>query len=138
PSVAERLAEGAAGNPFALEEGLVHLVRDRQLRQVFGSFFFGGRESEATFQPSARFRLHAEAEAARAGDPTPLRLLTQTEQAVPATELRAAAAALTGVQPPAQWQQAFLAAGLVESASGPWGEGLQLAIPAVARALGEA
>src|SRR5690606_31722120 len=80
----------------------------------------------------------AEAEAARAGDPTPLRLLTQTEQAVPATELRAAAAALTGVQPPAQWQQAFLAAGLVESASGPWGEGLQLAIPAVARALGEA
>lgn len=138
PTVAERLVEGAAGNPFALEESLVHLVRDRQLRQVFGSFFFSGREADAQFLPSARFRLHAEAEASRCGDPTPLRLLALVDGAVPSTEVRAAANALgaSGVGP--DWAESFGAAGLVESALGPWGEGVRAAIPAVVRALAEA
>ncbi len=138
PTVAERLAAGAAGNPFALEEGLVHLVRDRQLRQVFGSFFFGGRESEAQFQPSARLRLHAEAEAARIGDPTPLRLLALTDQPVPPTELRAAAQDLSGADLAPGWHAAFVDAGLSEATIGPWGEGLRPTSPAIARALGGA
>ncbi len=135
PTVAERLAEGAAGNPFALEEVLVHLVRDRQLRQVFGSFFFSGRETDAQFEPSARFRLHAEAEAARAGDPTPVRLLALADGAVPAAELRSAAMALGADGSRTEWEAPFLLAGLLRPAIGPWGSGLALAIPAIGRAL---
>ena len=138
PSVAERLALGAAGNPFALEEALVHLVRDRQLRQVFGSFFFSGRESEAQFEPSARFRLHAEAEALRAGAATPLRLLALAAVPVPPEELRAAAFALGGEASDGDWHRACLRLGLAETASGPWGEGLRHAFPPVAHALAEA
>ena len=138
PAVAERLGRGAAGNPFALEEALVHLVRDRQLRQVFGSFFFSGRESEAQFEPSARFRLHAEAEALRAGAATPLRLLALTNAPVPPAELGAAAFALGGGTGAGDWHRASLRLGLVETASGPWGDGLRHAIPPFAHALAEA
>jgi tetratricopeptide (TPR) repeat protein len=135
PVVAGRLAEGAAGSPFALEEALVHLVRDRQLRQVFGSFFFSGSESEARFEPGPRLRLHVEAEAARLGDPTPLRLAGLVEEPVPATELRAAAMALTASAIPPNWSDAYVAAGMVEVALGPWGDGLRPRMPAITQAL---
>jgi tetratricopeptide (TPR) repeat protein len=133
--VAERLAAGAAGVPFALEEALVHLVRDRQLRQVFGSFFFSGEEAVGRFAPSPRFRLHAEAEAARLGDPTPLRLAALAGVPVPAPELRAAAFALGGSPVGPEWEAAFAAGRQVETATGPWGEGLRPASPATAQAL---
>jgi tetratricopeptide (TPR) repeat protein len=136
--VAGRLVEGAAGCPFALEESLVHLVRNRQLRQVFGSFFFGGNETEARFEPSPRLRLHVEAEAARLGETTPLRLVGLLEEPVPATELRAAAMALEASTVPTDWSDRFLAAELVESALGPWGEGLRPRVPAVSRSLAAA
>jgi len=134
--VAERLAERAAGNPFALEEALLFLVRDRQLRQVFGSFFFSGTEARAEFQPSSRFRLHAEAEAARLGDPAPVRFLALAEVAVPLAELRAAAFAAGAPDPPEGWDRRWIAAGLLVEREGPWGEGLAHAIPAVEIALG--
>ena len=138
PAVAERLAQGAGGHPFALEEALVHLVRDRQLRQVFGSFFFSGSETEVRFEPSPRLRLHVEAEAARLGDATPLRLAALAGAPVPAPELRAAAYSLGGDSSGFEWEESFLAGGLVERAPGPWGDGVRPAFPALAHALLEA
>ncbi len=134
--VSERLAERAAGNPFALEEALLYLVRDRQLRQVFGSFFFSGTEARADFQPSARFRIHAEAEAARLGDPAPVRFLALAGTAVPRAELRAAAFAAGAPTAPEGWEERWLAAGLLIERYGPWGDGLAHACPAVELALG--
>lgn len=126
--VAATLAAGAGGNPFALEEALHFLVRDRRLRQVFGSFFFsGGEGTETRFQPSRRYLVHAEAEALRLGPPLPLRLLAQLETPVPAGELRSAALALGGEDLPRQWEEPFRAAGLVVDGEGPWGEGLAFA-----------
>lgn len=136
--VAERLAERAAGSPFALEEALLFLVRDRQLRQVFGSFFFSGTEAKAEFQPSARFRLHAEAEAARLDDPTPVRLLALAGVPVPAEELRAATFAAGAPAPAGDWESRWLEAGLLARREGPWGEGLVHLWPAVEQSLGAA
>ena len=133
--VSERLAERAAGNPFALEEALLYLVRDRQLRQVFGSFFFSGTEDRAEFHPSSRFRLHAEAEAARLGDPNPLRYLALAGEPVPAAELGAATFAAGAGAPEPGWEDPAVAAGLLERREGPWGIGLVHAWPAVALAL---
>lgn len=127
-AVAATLAAGAGGNPFALEEALHFLVRDRRLRQVFGSFFFSGSEgTETRFQPSRRYLAHAEAEAMRLGAVLPLRLLAQVESPVPAGELRSAALALGAVNLPRQWEEPFREAGLVVDGEGPWGEGVAFA-----------
>ena len=126
--VAATLAAGAGGNPFALEEALHFLVRDRRLRQVFGSFFFSGSEgAETRFQPSRRYLAHAEAEAMRLGPVLPLRLLAQIESPVPAGELRSAALALGVENVPRQWEVAFREAGLFVDSEGPWGGGLSFA-----------
>jgi tetratricopeptide (TPR) repeat protein len=127
--VAERLAEHAAGNPFVLEEALHFLVRERQLRQVFGSFFFSGSEERAEFQPSSRLRLHVEAEAMRLAPPEPLRLLALAGTAVPSAELSAAVFAMGDAPPPRDWEVPALAAGFLEVRDGPWGEGLVLVEP---------
>ncbi|MEO8196990.1 MAG: tetratricopeptide repeat protein [Thermoanaerobaculia bacterium] len=127
-AVATTLAAGAGGNPFALEEALHFLVRDRRLRQVFGSFFFsGGEGAETRFQPSRRYLAHVEAEALRLGPVLPLRLLAQVDSPVPAGELRSAALALGGGDLPRQWEEPLRAAGLVVDGEGPWGEGLAFA-----------
>ena len=126
--VAATLAAGAGGNPFALEEALHFLVRDRRLRQVFGSFFFSGTDGgETRFQPSRRYLAHAEAEAQRLGPVLPLRLLAQIDSPVPAGELRSAALALGAQNLPRQWEEPFRAAGLFVDGEGPWGEGLGFA-----------
>jgi tetratricopeptide (TPR) repeat protein len=136
--VADALAKGAGGNPFALEEALHFLVRDRRLRQVFGSFFFSGNDgAEARFQPSRRFLAHVESEAMRLGPALPLRLLAQIEAPVPAGELRSAALALGGENPPRQWEAPFREAGMVVDAEGPWGEGLTFASAAVRAAFSD-
>ncbi|HSM13831.1 MAG TPA: tetratricopeptide repeat protein [Thermoanaerobaculia bacterium] len=132
--LAEQLAVEAGGSPFALEEALVELVRGRQLRQVFGSFFYSGDGEPLLVSLSPRFRLHAEADAARLEAATALRLLGLVESTVPAPELRAAAGAL-GEELVADWEARLTAAGLVEPALGPWGEGLRSSHPALARAL---
>ncbi len=133
--VSERLAERAGGNPFALEEALLYLVRDRQLRQVFGSFFFSGTEDRAEFQPSSRLRLHAEAEAARLGNPTPLRLLALAGNPTPAAELGAATFTLGAPTLGADWEELPIQAGLLVRREGPWGEGLVHRFPAIELAL---
>jgi tetratricopeptide (TPR) repeat protein len=136
--VAATLAAGAGGNPFALEEALHFLVRDRRLRQVFGSFFFSGTEgTETRFQPSRRYLAHAEAEAMRLGPVLPLRLLAQIDSPVPATELRSAALALGGENPPRHWVAAFREAGLLVDGEGPWGEGLLFASLALSMAFSD-
>ncbi|MEZ5314147.1 MAG: tetratricopeptide repeat protein [Thermoanaerobaculia bacterium] len=135
--VAQELASGVGRNPFALEESLLFLVRDRKLRQVFGSFFFSGAESPTRLQPSRRFIAHVEAEAMRHGASLALRLLTLSETAVPASELGSAALALGGVRPEGDWSADNLAAGLVVAETGPWGDGIALASPAIRRALAD-
>jgi tetratricopeptide (TPR) repeat protein len=137
-AVAATLAAGAGGNPFALEEALLFLVRDRRLRQVFGSFFFSGADgAEAHFQPSRRYLAHAEAEALRLGPALPLRLLAQVNSPVPAGELRSAALALGSESLPRQWEEPFRAAGLLVDGEGPWGEGLAFASPALRTAFSD-
>jgi len=137
-AVAATLAAGAGGNPFALEEALHFLVRDRRLRQVFGSFFFSGADgAEARFQPSRRYLAHAEAEAMRLGPALPLRLLAQVNSPVPAGELRSAALALGSESLPRQWEEPFRAAGLLVDGEGPWGEGLAFASPALRTAFSD-
>ncbi|MGE0639636.1 MAG: tetratricopeptide repeat protein [Thermoanaerobaculia bacterium] len=135
--VAQELASGVARNPFALEESLLFLVRDRKLRQVFGSFFFSGAEGPTRLQPSRRFIAHVEAEAMRHGASLALRLLTLAETAVPASELGSAALALGGERPEGDWSAGNLAAGLVVADAGPWGDGIALASPAIRRALAD-
>jgi tetratricopeptide (TPR) repeat protein len=130
--VAEDHAAGAGGNPFALEESLLYLVRDRKLRQVFGSFFFSGSDgSPSQLHPSARFVTHVEAEALRLGSPLPLRLLTQSEDAVPTSELGSAIQALGAPRPHPEWAERYVEAGLLVAGDGPWGEGNALASGAV-------
>lgn len=135
--VAAELAEGAGGNPFALEEALLSLVRDRQLRQVFGSFFYSGTDGSARFHPSRRYLAHAEAEALRLGSPLPLRQLAQLEQPTPSAELRSAVLALGGEPPAVDWEQPFLAAGMLVSQEGPWGAGVAFASRALRLAFGQ-
>ena len=124
-----RLREAAGGNPFALEEGLIHLATLRQLRRVYGSFFFGG-DPAADYPPSPRWVAHLEAEAARLGEPMPLRLQALAAERLPADEL-AAAAGRFGVSVPNGWQTPFLATHWLRAGDGPWGEGVELPTGAV-------
>ena len=43
---------------------MIELIRDKEVRRIYGSFFFGGQES-AHYRPSLRLVCHVEAEAAR-------------------------------------------------------------------------
>ncbi len=126
-AIAEELATGAGGNPFALEEALLSLVRDRQLRQVFGSYFFSGASTAARFQPSRRFLAHCEAEALRLGPPLPLRLLARLDHPTPESELRSAVFALGAGALEGDWAAPFLEAGLLVRQEGPWGAGVAFA-----------
>lgn len=136
--VASELASGVGGNPFALEEALLFLVRDRKLRQVFGSFFFSGAEGDAPrLAPSRRFVTHVEAEAQRLGSPLPLRLLTGAEDPIPADELASAVLALGGDRPEPDWDRRYVEAGLLVEAEGPWGEGRSLPSRAMRAAFAE-
>jgi tetratricopeptide (TPR) repeat protein len=74
PEVDRRLQRAGGGLPFALEEGLVELVRQRFLRQLYGNYFFSG-PPDAGFLPTARLVRHVEAEAGRLGAGLALRVL---------------------------------------------------------------
>lgn len=137
-SVAEGLLDACAGNPFALEEALIQLVRERQLRQVMGSFFYSGTEESSSPRPSSRFRLHFEAELLRLGAADPLRWLGLTPNPVPASELSAVTYELTGATSSPGWDEKVVRAGLARVEMGPWGEGLQHTLPLGAFALLEA
>ncbi len=133
PAVEGRLREATQGYPFALEEGMAALIREKNLRRVYGSFFFAGAES-TDFQPSPRLICHLVAEAARLEALLPLQLLSAVAGAVPPERLEAAAASL-GTSPPLSWESAPLAAGLLRSVASPWGPGVELTSKAFSAAL---
>lgn len=133
PAVEKRLREAAGGNPFALEEGVIQLASLRQLRRVYGSFFFSG-DAGTGYLPSPRWIRHLEAEAARLGEPMPLRLQALAGERVPPDELAQAAERL-GAPTATGWQSTYLATQWLRAADGPWGEGVELPSPAHACAM---
>ena len=132
-SVEERLQEATQGFPFALEEGMVALIREKNLRRVYGSFFFAGADSTG-FQPSPRLICHLVAEAARMEALHPLQLLSAVGRAVPPESLEAGATSL-GKPPPVSWESAPLGAGLLRSVNTAWGPGVEFASQAFSVAL---
>ncbi len=135
--VQQRFLDAAAGNPFALEEGIHELIQQRGLRRIYGSFFFSGNAATG-FRPSARWIRHVEAEARRIGAAAPLRALACAGTAVPAGILRLAVETLAASDPvPAQWPDAFLAAEWLHETETPWGAGLEFVCPAITAAIEE-
>ena len=132
-SVEERLQEAAFGYPFALEEGMAALIREKNLRRVYGSFFFAGAES-TDFQPSPRLICHLVAEAGRLEALRPLQLLSAVGRAVPPESLESGATSL-GTPPPVSWESAPLAAGLLHSVNTAWGPGVEFTAQAFSVAL---
>lgn len=130
PPVEERILAGAAGLPFALEEGVISLVHHRMMRQVYGSFFFSG-EAETPYLPSARLVQHVEAEAQRLGEEELLRRLALADTPLPA----ALVGSLGDAGP--EWAEAYRQAGLLRPAASPWGAGVEIPFPAVRSALAE-
>lgn len=131
--VVERFLEAAGGFPLAMEEGLLQLVRDRHIRQIYGSFFFSGPE-DTPYQPSARLSRHMIAEVSRMEDPEPMYLLAATGAAVPADEL-AAATSTFGKTPSPGWAKQGISSGLLRLAESSWGKGVGFACPALGQAL---
>lgn len=134
--VAQKLHAAAGGNPFALEEGLIYLVRDRQVRQVFGSFFYRGGGDGGPTQPTPRLVLHLESELLRLGAATAARALALIDRPVPASEPHAAAlAAGDDDAGRASWEAPYVAAGLLSRRQGPWGDGVVWTVPAFRQAV---
>ncbi len=123
-----RWVRAAAGCPFALEEGLMELVHQGLVRQVYGSYFYNGG-SETEYAPSQRWVRHVEAELQRLGEPLPLRILAASGESCPAARLELAAATF-GVELGAGWEAPFLAAGWLREAGSPQGPELEFASPA--------
>ena len=130
--LAEELLAASAGNPWALEEGIVQLASDHRLRRVVGSFFFSSAELPP-YTPSARLVRHVEAELLRLGDAIPMRILAAAEAVVPPAEVRAAGQ-LADLAIASAWEVPYLDAGWLRQEVGPWGDGLAYA----SRALGSA
>ena len=135
-TVRQRFLAAAGGCPFFLEEGIATLIHRKQVRRVYGSFFFSG-DDDTPFIPSPRLVAHVEAEIRRLGPSTPLRLLALAGGAAPVAELRSAAALIDprdDAAPP-DWAVPYLATGLLLDADSPWGAGVEFAHPAVGIAL---
>jgi tetratricopeptide (TPR) repeat protein len=132
-AIRERFITSVRGYPFAFEEGLFALIHERHLRQIYGSFFFGGDES-TEFQPSHRFVRHVEAEIARLGPSLPTRLLALINVPVPAAEL-ASAASIFGDRVEPGWEKPLLDARILVRPESPWGPGLEIVSPVNASAL---
>ena len=131
--VRSRMLEAAAGNPFALEEGLAALVHRQLIRQVYGSFFFRGNDA-SPYAPSDRLVQHAASEAERLGWPLASRLLAVAETPLPPRILTAASGSLD-TPPVERWEQMDAVQGWAIPAASPWGEGLRLVCPAFGSAL---
>ena len=133
PEVNERFLEAGSGFPWALEEGVLRLVRRKLLRQIYGSFFFnGGAETE--YEASARLAQHLVSEATRLAEALPLQVLALAEAAVPPTELRSVAEFLGG-SPAPDWESGLLESGLVRPETSPWGPGVDFCCPAYSAAI---
>ncbi len=126
--IGQRLAEAAAGNPFAFEEGLLHLIHRGDLRRVYGNFFYNG-DRQAGFAPTARLVRQVRAEAERLGAAAPLRFLAAAQQALPTSEAGDVAAAAP------QWADLAARAGWLAETPTAWGPGVALRAPFVAASL---
>jgi len=132
-SLSTSLIEATHGHPFALEEGLLSLVRSKVMRTLYGNFFFAGTEP-AAYQPSARLVSHIQSETGRLGHRTRLTLLALADTAIPPDVLTVAAGHVDTERTDA-WATAALEAGVLRRVPSPWGVGIEFACPAYARAL---
>ncbi len=133
--MAARLLEDSGGNPFALEEAVTELARERRMRQVVGSFFFRDDGIAVGFRATPRFILHAEAEMRRLGSAAAVRALATSAHPVPGAEAAAVAAAGLGLAESPDWPRPYLAAELLVEQPGPWGDGVRWATPALRQAV---
>ncbi len=134
--VEERFLAAAAGNPFALEEGLAGLIPLKQVRQVYGSFFFSGAD-DTGFTPSSRLTSHVEAEARRLGGIGPLRRLAVADTPLPSQALNPTTAPASEPAGPLheQWRKAMVEYGWLREVKSPWGPGVAFPCPAHGLAL---
>jgi tetratricopeptide (TPR) repeat protein len=132
-ALCSHLIDATRGHPFALEEGLISLVRSKVMRTLYGNFFFAGTVP-ATYQPSARLVSHIQAEAGRLGHGTRMTLLALADTPIPPDILTVAAGHLDTERTDA-WATAALEAGMLHRVPSPWGIGVEFSCPAYARAL---
>jgi len=121
-TVEQRLRAASGGSPLALEESLIKMIHLKQLRQIYGSFFFNG-DSEAGYAPSDRWVQLLEAEARALGNADGVRVLASSGIPMPLSEL-SSATSLLGVKLPPRWEESFFDAGWVTRAMSDWGPGL--------------
>ncbi|MDH3403531.1 MAG: tetratricopeptide repeat protein [Acidobacteriota bacterium] len=132
-SLKSQLLAATRGHPFALEEGLLSLVRKKVMRTLYGNFFFAGTEP-AAYRPSPRLISHLQSETGRLGHVNRMTLLALADTPVPPAVLSAAAGRVENERSDA-WATAALDAGLLRRVPSPWGVGVEFACPAYARAL---
>jgi tetratricopeptide (TPR) repeat protein len=132
-SVQTRLLQTTTGYPFALEEGMVALIREKSMRRIYGSFFFSGDE-DADYSPSLRLVCHLQAEASRLAGPVPFYILSHLETGAPPAPVGAAASSLTSWSG-LDWEVCGLESGLLRRTESPWGPGIAISCPANALAL---
>ncbi|MEJ2086457.1 MAG: ATP-binding protein, partial [Acidobacteriota bacterium] len=121
-STRDRLHDSTSGCPFALEEGMFALIREKSLRRVYGSFFFAGQDS-AGFSPSPRFLCHLQAEAYRLAIEEQLQLLSIIDGGSPQSIIGRSASRFGG-RSRADWDLVGSESGLLESVDTPWGPGV--------------
>ena len=134
-TLSRQLLAATSGHPFALEEGLLSLVRNKVLRAQYGNYFFAGTQP-VDYAPSARLISHLQAEAGRLGHPTRLTLLALADTPVPPDVLSVAAGYVERERADA-WTTAALEAGLIRRQPSPWGVGVEFCCPAYADALAQ-
>jgi tetratricopeptide (TPR) repeat protein len=132
-SLSQHLLDATRGHPFALEEGLLSLVRSKVMRTLYGNFFFAGTEP-AAYQPSARLVSHIQAETARLGHSTRMTLLALADTPVPPDVLSVAAGHVERERTDT-WATAALEADMLRRVPSPWGVGVEFTCPAYALAL---
>ena len=121
-AVEQRLQAASGGSPLALEEALIKMIHLKQLRQIYGSFFFNG-DGEAGYEPSDRWIQLLEAEARALGNADGMRVLASAGIPLPLSEL-SSATSLLGVKLTPRWEEPFLDAGWVTRTMSEWGPGL--------------
>jgi len=131
--LSDHLLKATHGHPFALEEGLLSLVRSKVMRTLYGNFFFAGTEP-TNYQPSARLISHIQAEAGRLGHSTRLMLLALADTPVPPDVLSVAAGHVEKSRDDT-WATPAVEAGMLRRVPSPWGIGVEFSCPAYARAL---
>ena len=123
----DRLHQATQGCPFALEEAMIALIRERSLRRVYGSFFFAGQDA-TDFSPSPRLLTHLQAESFRLGLEIPVHLLSLVDSGIPAEILGEAALSL-GHETPEEWHVTATAARFLVKSETPWGPGVDFNCP---------